>query len=82
MADNKEKEKAEKLELERLEKEKAEKLEASVLKQLSNKKYEVAVTGFLALGKMFRPDTKIEYKTYKDYIPGWLKEGKIRIKKK
>ena len=81
-AEKLEKEKADKLaalEAEKLEKEKADKLAAE--KQLSKNKYEVAVTGFLALGKMFRPDTKIEYNQYKKYIKTWLEEGKIRIKK-
>ena len=52
-----------------------------IVKTEKVEKYEVAVTGFLALGKMFRSDTKIDNKIYKDYIPTWLKEGKIRVKK-
>jgi FKBP-type peptidyl-prolyl cis-trans isomerase len=77
-------EKAAKIAAEKLAEEVAEiaaKKEADEKAKLGKKKFEVAVTGFLALGKMFRSDTKIEWNTYKEYIPAWLKDGKIRIKK-
>lgn len=50
-------------------------------KKSNDIKYEVAVTGFYQLGKMFRPETKIDGKIHKDYLQDWLKRGYIRVKK-
>ena len=41
-------------------------------------KYTVMVTGFHFKGQMFRSGKVIETKTYKDFIPQWLEEGKIK----
>ncbi len=51
------------------------------VEKVKKENYEVAVTGFLALGKMFRSTTKIDNEIHKDFIALWLKEGKIRVKK-
>lgn len=40
--------------------------------------YVVCVTGFYAFKKMFRSGAKISGKQYKDVIPQWIKEGKIK----
>jgi hypothetical protein len=42
------------------------------------KEYKVCVTGFLALGKMFRANEKISSKTYENYIQSWLDKGYIK----
>ena len=42
------------------------------------KEYTVCVTGFLALGKMFRANQKVSSHQYKDYIQKWLDKGYIK----
>lgn len=65
---------------------KVEKPEAKkpVKDSIEKNTYVICVTGFQALGKMFRggqgKKSEISGKIYKEYIPGWLEKGLIRKK--
>lgn len=59
-------------------KETAKKVVETEKEQKLKSSYEVAVTGFYSLGKMFRAGEKIKTSIYEKHIPRWLKEGKIR----